>query len=252
MPMRLSVFGFQRLTSWLAPVHLAAVLLVLTACAPLDLAPAPRPQTATVTGAPVGMAAFGEVVARMQPAATRVCREHSPHLDCTFIVVIDDRPGQPPNAFHTRDEAGRPIIGFTEALIRDLRSVDEVALVFGHEAGHHIADHLPRIQREAFTGAVLGGIVASLARLDQATAQQVVDFSATVRSRRYSQAFELEADALGTLIAHRGGFDPLRGADLFRRIPDPGNRFLATHPPNADRLRMIERTMARIEAGQPI
>ncbi|MCC6002259.1 MAG: M48 family metalloprotease [Pararhodobacter sp.] len=235
---------------------IASLLLLATAalvaCAPMTVAPPPRPAPAAVAGAPLGMPELAEVVTRMRPVANQVCRERSPHLDCNFIVVIDDRPGQPPNAFHTRDEAGRPIIGFTEALIRDMRSADEIALVFGHEAAHHIADHIPRIQREAFTGALIGGLLASVTRVDQATAQQLVDISATLRSRRYSQAFELEADRLGALIAHRAGFDPLRGADLFRRIPDPGNRFLATHPPNADRLREIERTMARIRAGQPV
>ncbi len=232
---------------------LGAAAMALTGCAPLAAPQPARPAAVQPTAAaPVGLETFAGVVSRLRPVANQVCRERSPNLDCNFIVLIDDRPGQPPNAFHTRDEAGRPIIGFTEALIRDLRSADEVALVFGHEAAHHIADHLPRLQRAAFTGALIGGLVASVTGVDQVTARQLVDFSATVGSRRYSQAFELEADALGALIAHRGGFDPLRGADLFRRIPDPGNRFLATHPPNAERLRVIERTVARIQAGRPI
>ena len=232
---------------------LAAAAMALTGCAPLaDPPPARTPPGQPAAVAPVGLEAFVGVVSRLRPVANQVCRERSPHLDCNFIVLVDDRPGQPPNAFHTRDEAGRPIIGFTEALLRDLRSADEVALIFGHEAGHHIADHLPRLQQAAFTGALIGGLVASVTGVDQATARQLVDFSATVGSRRYSRAFELEADTLGALIAYRGGFDPMRGADLFRRIPDPGNRFLATHPPNAERLRAVERAVARIEAGQPI
>lgn len=231
---------------------LTAAAMALVACAPMAVAPPLQPGAAAVSRAPVGMAVFADVVARMRPAATEVCREQSPHLECTFIVLIDDRPGLPPNAFHTRDAAGRPIIGFTEALIDDLRSADEVALVFGHEAAHHIADHIPRIRRELLTGALIGGLLASVTRVDQTTAQQLMDISATIRSRRYSQAFELEADALGALIAHRAGFDPRRGADLFRRIPDPGNRFLATHPPNAQRLRTVERTIARLEASQPL
>jgi hypothetical protein len=38
----------------------------------------------------------------------------------------------------------------------------------------------------------------------------------------------------------------LRGADFFFRIPDPGNTFLGTHPANADRLRVVTRTAARL------
>ncbi|MCH8465375.1 MAG: hypothetical protein LAT78_02200 [Roseinatronobacter sp.] len=54
------------------------------------------------------------------------------------------------------------------------------------------------------------------------------------------------------MITARGGFDPLRGAAIFRRIPDPGNQFLGTHPPNAERLREVERAVAAMAAGQPI
>lgn len=227
-----------------------AVLVLALALAGCALpAPPPPPQAPPATG-PVSLAGLAEVVARAQPVACQICRETSPHLDCDFIVIVDDRPGQPPNAFHMRDRNGRPIIGFTTALIRELRNTDEIALVFGHEAGHHIADHLPRLQREAYTGAMIGGIMATVTGLDRESAQRLVDVSAGVRARRYSQAFEIEADSIGALIAHRAGFDVRRGAALLRRTPDPRNRFLATHPPGAERLRAIERTIARIEAGQ--
>lgn len=232
------------------PALLLAMALTLSACvapAPMVTAPPPAQTAPSVTPAQ-----FNAVVARMRPVSTQVCRERNPQLDCNFIVVLDDRPGQPPNAFHTRDEQGRPIIAFTLALIRDLRSPDEIALIFGHEAAHHIADHLPRMQQQAMTGALLGGLVAALSGVDQTTAQRMVNASATVGARRYAKPFELEADRLGALIAARGGYDPLAGAQIFRRIPDPGNQFLGTHPPNAERLAEIERAVAAIRAGQAI
>ncbi len=219
----------------------------VAAPAPVGLTPPPAAPLAPTRLSP---AQFNAVVARMQPVATQVCRERAPTLDCTFIIALDDRPGQPPNAFHTRDERGRPIIAFTLALLRDLRSEDELALIFGHEAAHHIADHLPRMREQAMTGALLGGIVAAVTGADQATTRQIVNASATVSARRYSQPFELEADRLGTLIALRAGYDALNGAQIFRRIPDPGNQFLGTHPPNPARLAEIERTVAAYRAGQ--
>ncbi|MGY6548807.1 MAG: M48 family metalloprotease [Roseinatronobacter sp.] len=234
----------------LIPALIASALLagctVATGLAPL------APPPAASSGVSSTRADFQAVVRRMQPAATQVCRERSPHLDCNFIVRLDDRPGQQPNAFHTRDENGRPLIVFTESLVREMRSHDEIALVFGHEAAHHIADHIPRIQREAQTGALLGGLAAALVGADRATTEQLMSVSATLGARRYSKPFELEADRIGAYIAARGGYDPLRGADLFRRIPDPGNQFLGTHPPNAERLREVERAVARIRAGQPV
>jgi len=233
----------------------STLLLSLTACvvAACTLAPAPmlapsqQPTTQSSTRAD-----FNAVVQRMRPVATQVCRERNPRLDCNFRVVLDERPDQPPNAFHTREENGRPIIAFTIALIDDLRSHDEIALIFGHEAAHHIADHLPRIQEQAMTGALLGGLFAAITGADEATAQRIVNTSATVGARRYSKNFELEADRIGAEIAARAGYDPLRGAQIFRRIPDPGNQFLGTHPPNAERLREVERAVERMAAGRPI
>lgn len=231
---------------------LLAALFALAACAPMPAPVVMAQPPAIAQGPAVTVAQFNSVVARMRPVATQVCRERAPQLDCNFNVLLDERPGQPANAFHTRDERGRPIISFTVALLRDLRSEDEIALIFGHEAAHHIADHLPRIRQQAMTGALLGGLVAAASGVDQATAQQLVNVSATVGARRYSQPFELEADRIGTLIALRAGYDALNGAQVFRRIPDPGNQFLGTHPPNAARLAEIERSVAAYRAGQPI
>jgi predicted Zn-dependent protease len=73
------------------------------------------------------------------------------------------------------------------------------------------------------------------------TAQRL---GAEVGARSYSKDFELEADALGTVITARAGFDPLRGAEFFTRIPDPGDKFLGTHPPNASRIDVVRRTVA--------
>ncbi|MDP5361691.1 MAG: M48 family metalloprotease, partial [Paracoccaceae bacterium] len=69
---------------------------------------------------------------------------------------------------------------------------------------------------------------------------------ASVGARTYSKEFELEADALGSRIAAAAGFDPLRGAEFFFRIPDPGDRFLGTHPPNAERLRTVRQVAASL------
>ncbi|MCH8465376.1 MAG: M48 family metalloprotease [Roseinatronobacter sp.] len=183
--------GFRNMMHLFRVAATATVLaLSLAGCTLEPMAQMPVPAPAQTTSAGSTRADFNTVVARMRPVATQVCRERSPHLDCNFIVILDDRPGQPPNAFHSRDESGRPIIAFTEALLRDLRSHDEIALIFGHEAAHHIADHIPRIQREAMTGALRGGLVAAISGVDQSTAQQLVNVSATVGARRYSKAFE--------------------------------------------------------------
>jgi len=69
---------------------------------------------------------------------------------------------------------------------------------------------------------------------------------AQLGARAYSKDFELEADALGTVITARAGYKPLRGAQFFARIPDPGDKFLGTHPPNAARLQIVRQTVANL------
>ncbi len=231
----------------------------LALCAVMALAACDVPTTtapATVQGAPPpgpqmtpdqAAQAFISVVRTMEPVAERECRNRTQGVDCDYLIVVDDRPNQPPNAFQTRDESGRPIIAFTIGLIADARNQDELAFVMGHEAAHHILGHLDRQQENAQAGAVIFAGLATLtggAQADLDTAQQIGAF---VGSRSYSKEFELEADELGTIITHRSGYDVLRGAEFFNRIPDPGDRFLGTHPPNAERKETVRATLARIE-----
>ena len=232
----------------------AALLLAagLAACAPLP-PPAPRapvpetPRAAVPDRIPANEARanFAAVVRRVEPVAEAVCRERAARgTNCDLRIVVDDRPGLPPNAFQTRDRRGDPIVGFTSALIADARNRDELAFVLGHEAAHHIAGHIDRGNAAAQAGGAFGTVLAGAAGLGRAEAQQLARVGALVGSRRFGQSAELEADALGTRIAARAGFDPVRGAAFFDRLPDPGNRFLGTHPPNAARLDTVRRVAA--------
>ncbi|MGR3838426.1 MAG: M48 family metalloprotease, partial [Cognatishimia sp.] len=54
----------------------------------------------------------------------------------------------------------------------------------------------------------------------------------------------LEADGLGAILTERAGYDAINGARFFTRLPDPGNRFLGTHPPNAQRIEVVQTTVA--------
>lgn len=230
-----------------------AVFALLTAAActvetavPVDVpAGAPAPAT-TFTSAADAQRGFAQAVARVEPTAERVCRETRPNANCDFKIVLDKRRSEPPNAFQSLDADGRPVITFTVALVEDAKNTHELAFVLGHEAAHHIRGHLGR---QAQTAQDVGLIFAGLATLtggsgaDIATAQELGQF---VGARGYSKEFELEADELGTVITYRAGYDPLIGAQFFTRIPDPGDRFLGTHPPNAQRYDTVVTTVNRI------
>ncbi|WP_296423783.1 M48 family metallopeptidase [Yoonia sp.] len=227
-----------------------ALCLALAACA---AAPVPLPDAAVVQ--PVesqppltGRAAlrnFGAVVGAVGPVAENMCRQRAPQRNCDFRIVVDDRPGQQANAYQSVDSSGRPMIAFTLSLIAEVRNADELAFVMAHEAAHHIQGHLERQQRNATVGALIFGELAGVFGDGSVAAiQSAQQMGASVGARTYSKEFELEADALGTQIAAAAGFSPLKGAEFFFRIPDPGDRFLGTHPANADRLRTVQRVAA--------
>ena len=233
----------------------AVFLAALAACAAPPVAgPVPQAPRSTATDLPppstspaAAVRNFREVVSIVEPVAEAECRARAPGSNCDFRILIDDRPGQPSNAFQTLDRTGRPIIAFTVPLIAEVRNRDEIAFILSHEAAHHIAGHLAQQQRNASIGAVVfGELAGALGGRDAQALEAAQQIGAAVGARSYSKDFELEADRLGTIIAARAGFNPLRGADFFFRIPDPGNRFLGTHPANADRVAVVRQTAAQL------
>jgi len=224
-------------------------LVTLTACdvAPVQQSPStgsPAPANVPVLPANQAARSFVEVVRTVEPVAERECRARTTGVNCDFNIVVDDRSGQPANAYQTIDRQGRPIVAFTLALIADARNADELAFVLGHEAAHHIAGHIGRQRQNAAAGAVIFTGLATLAGGGAEAVRSAQQLGAQVGARSYSKEFELEADALGTIITKRAGYNPVRGAEFFTRIPDPGDKFLGTHPPNAARIEIVRRTAA--------
>ncbi|WP_420862845.1 M48 family metallopeptidase [Algirhabdus cladophorae] len=211
-------------------------------------APSPKQTAPTSKRSESQMARdFVAVVNRTEPVAEAECRARTKGRNCDFKIVVDDRPNQPPNAFQTVDKSGRPIIAFTLGLIARAQNQDELAFVMGHEAAHHIELHLERQRQAAVTGAVVFGGLAAITGVDPSSVESAQKLGAAVGARSFSKDFELEADSLGTIIAHKAGFDPVRGSAFFGRIPDPGDKFLGTHPPNAARLETVRRVAAGLK-----
>ncbi|NJM81238.1 MAG: M48 family metalloprotease [Tabrizicola sp.] len=232
---------------------LVALALVLSGCVTTAPPPPPLPPPATAPsgadgrqGPRAAAITFLQVVARVEPVAERLCRERGIAENCDFRIVVDDRPGQPPNAFQTLDRSGRPIVGFSLALIADARNPDELAFVLGHEAAHHIAGHIPKRREQALSGALLAGVLAQASGLSPEEIREAQAIGAEAAALSYSKEFELEADALGTEITLMAGYDPIRGTGFFDRLPDPGDKFLGTHPPNRDRKALVAATVRRL------
>lgn len=229
---------------------IAALAFALGGCVASYPAPPPAPSALPSPAAQSARAAaeqFLTVVARVEPVAESYCRSQGIARNCDFRIVVDDRPGQPPNAFQTVDKFNRPVIGFTLALIADARNADELAFVLGHEAAHHISGHIPKRQEQALSGALLAGVMAQASGLSPDEVKAAQNLGAEVAARSYSKDFELEADTLGAEIALVSGFDPIRGTGFFDRLPDPGDRFLGSHPPNSARKAQVAATVRRLQ-----
>ncbi|MEY8841054.1 M48 family metalloprotease [Cribrihabitans sp. XS_ASV171] len=167
-------------------------------------------------------------------------------MNCNFRIVVDPNPNAPVNAYQTLDDDGRPVIVFTRAMIETARNADELAFVMGHEAAHHIEGHLARQNQNAAAGAIIFGQLAGLTGGGSSAIDAATQLGALVGSRTYSKEFELEADRLGTIITARAGYNPMIGVRFFDRLPDPGDRFLGTHPPNAQRAELVRQTARSI------
>lgn len=189
--------------------------------------------------------AFATVSRSVEPVAERSCRELSKGVNCDFLIRIEPNPNAPPNAYQSLDKSGRPVITFTQSMLGQIANRDELAFVMSHEAAHHIRGHLARQQQNAVAGAVLLAGLASLAGATAADVSAAQDIGASVGARSYSKNFELEADELGTLITYKAGYRPSVGVQFFYRLPDPGDRFLGSHPANPDRVRVVQQTIQR-------
>ncbi len=228
--------------------YLLAALLSLAGCAGI---PAPKVTPPALVAAPdqtptpqQAVESFVAVIERVEPVAEKLCRARTKGVNCDFQILVDARLSEAPNAFQTVDKAGRPIIVFTVALIADVRNADEIAFVLGHEASHHILGHIPKREESAQTTAVLAAVLAKSAGAGPDEVRNATQFGAALGARQYSKGFELEADAMGTEIAFLSGFDPVRGAAFFSRLPDPGDQFLGSHPPNALRQALVRQVAA--------
>lgn len=193
---------------------------------------------------------FLEVSGNVQNAAQAECNRRTRAVNCDFGILVDVNPRAPANAFQTLDESGRPVIIFTQSMIQSAQNSDELAFVMGHEAAHHVLGHISRQEENARKTAQSFGERARILGASDADIEEAQKLGAEVGVQSYSRDFELEADELGTIITYRSGYNPLIGLRFFQRIPDPGDRFLATHPPNAQRVQAVLDSAARLGLSQ--
>ena len=85
-----------------------------------------------------------DLIARVEPVAEQECRAQLQGGNCDFTIFVETDPRAGVNAFQTVDPPGRPVIVVTTGLLEAIRNADELAFVVGHEAAHHIRQHIPQ------------------------------------------------------------------------------------------------------------
>ncbi|MBO9447123.1 M48 family metalloprotease [Ruegeria sp. R14_0] len=193
---------------------------------------------------------FREVSQQVAEQARRECVRRANVANCDFTILVDLNPNAEANAFQTLDDKDQPVIIFTRSMIGSAANADELAFVMGHEAAHHILRHIPRQSRNARDSAAIFGELARLGGADGAAIEEAQKLGAQVGAQVYIKDFELEADQLGTIITYNAGYNPLIGAKYFDRLPDPGDSFLTSHPPNAQRVQIVQETARKIGLTQ--
>lgn len=225
---------------------------------------------------------FRSASLRIEPVAEKLCRAElktASSLYCDFKISLLTGERLAPNAYQTRADNDQPLIFVTTSFLDDIRNEDEIAFVLGHEAGHHIAEHINKKRDQQVAGAIAMGVLAAVivgaanayggyqTPYQQAQDRQLVLNAATVGGvlggQSYSQTYELEADMIGALIADQAGYDPEKGARVFARLGQPHREgqvpvldgqaaFWSTHPKSPERIAMVMQTRQRIELAEQL
>ena len=132
----------------------------------------------------------------------------------------------------------------TRGLLDYARGRDEVAGVMGHEIGHVAKRHPVRTIEWELASA----LALRYAPLPHGTLPTVLEQGALfLTTLQFSRRNEEQADLFGIDLATRAGYDPAGLRDFIQDLgvkAHPGliDRYLATHPPDIDRIRALDRT----------
>jgi predicted Zn-dependent protease len=163
-----------------------------------------------------------------------------------FHLLADD---QTVNAFAL--PGGQIFI--TSALLKRLKTEDQLAGVLGHEIGHVVGRHSNEqmAQQGLWTG-VARGVGLLLSDGQSTGGMQVADMLAQVRLKSYGRDDELESDRLGLQFMAQAGYDPAALIGVMEILSAAsggggGPEFLSTHPSPENRIEKIKEEIARLK-----
>jgi len=138
-----------------------------------------------------------------------------------------------------------------EGLISLMPDDTELASILAHEMGHAYRRHTTRLMKKMQTNVVIAFLSAAV------SGRPVDSVGINLSAIRYTREHEAEADAFGTELYLRAGFDPTKVAagmqvlaDLEAKSGAPrGPEYLSTHPDTNKRVASIKESAKRLSAA---
>jgi predicted Zn-dependent protease len=162
----------------------------------------------------------------------------------SFTVLSDQ---QTINAFAL---PGGPIF-ITMALLKQLKTDDEIAGVLGHEIGHvinrHSAEHMAK---SGLIGGIVNGVVMGSGSMSTA---QVAQYVGQMLNLKYGRDDETESDKYGLKYMYQSGYNPEKLIDVMQVLEaSSGGRsgksdFMSSHPSPANRIIKIKEEIAKLK-----
>jgi predicted Zn-dependent protease len=132
---------------------------------------------------------------------------------------------------------------FTRGILDFVDREDELAFVMGHEVGHIVGRHSIAGLKRQFWMSVLFSLWNTKKYDDL---KNVAGLVAVFGLLRYDRKQEYEADRYGIEYALAAGYDPIGGAEFFRRLEEENGRpsalevYFLTHPPTDRRINAVQ------------
>ena len=166
-----------------------------------------------------------------------------PELSFRFAVLDADEV----NAY----SAPGGYIFVTRGAVFAARDEAELAAVLAHEIAHvnqrHIVKALNLKASDVSAGAGLSRLLGASGDVARVAFSQVVDKAVAILFEQgYSQADELDADRVATLLLALSGYDPTALKRYLQRLPSRHGETVAintTHPPSETRLIVLSRLL---------
>ncbi len=199
--------------------------------------------------------AANEQVQRVGKRIAQVAAPDMPNAQWEFVVFESTEA----NAFCL--PGGK--VGVYTGLLPIARTDAGLATVIGHEVGHAVAHHGAERMSEAMVmqtgGELLGATLSSSDPKVQSAAALAYGLGSKMgRELPHSRQQESEADEIGLIYMARGGYDPAEAIAFWKRFSDakgtskapPGilERWLSTHPVDADRIKHLEQLQPQAQA----